>query len=275
MNQTAGYSLSYLKICKSGNFSAPHFGTVPIQGCFRVLLLQTPNYKILFDASPGGDDLEWAAQRATDKKVSHALLNEMASHDLSPKDITHIVLSHLHYSSVGGILEGGEDNIKNQQPVFDRAKIFVSRDSYERARMPHSIDIKHYIPGISDVLENSADLTFVSHGGEIMLDDVRIELHETWGHSPGMILSDIHYKNCCIITGADLLPKTRSTDLTSYGGFDRCSEQLIDEKKALMDRAIKKNAWIFYPNDLHCAYSKIIFDQNRYLSTGHTNRLPD
>ncbi len=277
MKKTSGYSFSFFNTGLSRNYEAIHFGTLPIQDCNRVLLLQTPDHKILFDTGPGSYLIGTGAQHAVCGGKNPLLLNELDSQGIFPKDITHIIFSHLHYNTVGGILPNNGVSPEKQRPLFEHARMFVSQASYERARTPHLMDKKSFIPGTCDLLKNSADLDFISHGDVITLDDVCIEFHETQGHSPGMMLSDIQYESKCIITGTDLLPGTQWIDLTVSTGSDRFIEKLADEKKALMDRAIEKDAWVFYPNDFQYAYSKIIFDQNKnkYLAAAHTNHLPD
>ncbi len=277
MNQTSGYRFLFFNTGLPRNYEIPHFGTVPSQDCYKVLFLETPDHKILFDTGPGGYILGSGTQNAVYGGDNPSLLNALEAQGILPEDITHIILSHLHHNAAGGILPKGHASLENKRPVFEHAQVLVSRASYERAITPHWMDKKSFIPGICSVLENSIDLTFISHGDVISLDDVCIEFHESQGHFPGIMVADINYGSKCIITGTDLLPGTQWTDLTVFTGFDRFSEKLADEKKALMDRAIKKDAWIFYPNDFQYAYSKINFDQskNKYLAIACSNHIPD
>jgi glyoxylase-like metal-dependent hydrolase (beta-lactamase superfamily II) len=278
MNQTSGCKVSFFEIRRSRDYEAPHLGNIPIDECFRVLLLQTLNFKVLFDVGPGGYFLEEGTQRAVFEKGKPSFLSAMSDNGLSPKDITHIIFSHLHYNRAGGLIMINEGrSTQKQKPVFTNAKIYVSQASYERARKPHLMDKNIFIPHICDVIDNCTDISFISHGEVLELDDARIEFHETHGHSPGMIVSEIHCDNKCIINGTDLLPNKQCIDLKVFTGVDRFAEKVIDEKIALIERAIAEDAWFFYSNDVNYAYSKVVFDQNtkKYESNEHTNSLSD
>jgi len=58
-------------------------------------------------------------------------------------------------------------------------------------------------------------------------------------------------------------------------GYDRFPEGLIDEKKALLERAMEANALLVYPHDPLCAASYLEYDprKKRIKSSGRIQDL--
>ena len=61
---------------------------------------------------------------------------------------------------------------------------------------------------------------------------------------------------------SDLIPGTNWVHLPVSMGYDRSPELLIDEKKEMLELAIKQNGRLFYTHDPHIALSRIVQEEN-------------
>ena len=88
---------------------------------------------------------------------------------MKPEDITHVVISHLHFDHVGNL------------PLFSNAEILLNKIEWESANQTpdewHSIQTLAY-------LEKRGNLRFVKEG-DIIAEEVSVM--ELPGHTPGLI----------------------------------------------------------------------------------------
>ena len=229
----------------------------------RSLLIETKEHKILFETGVGAYLSPDMKKRFSVIDNDHILLQSLKEHGLDHTDITHIILSHLHFDHAGGLLKQWEKESQNLDLLFPNAQYITGKSNFERSCSPHSRDRASFIPELNSLLDNSNRLVLKKDGDTLDLGDVTIEFIESNGHTPGMILSDIKVNDFRIIFMGDLIPGYPWVNLPITMGYDRYPEQLINEKAMVLERAYNNKAFLFFTHDPVYAVSKLEFDTKR------------
>ncbi len=227
----------------------------------RALLIQTKNKNILFETGTGAYLSPEMKKRFKILEHHHVLLDSLKKTGLDHTDITHIILSHLHFDHAGGLLKAWEEGDRKLELLFPNAQFIVGKANFERSKVPHLRDKASFIPQLSSLLEQSKRLVLVENEERLDFDAVQIEFIESIGHTPGMMVSGIQTPDHNIFFVGDIAPGTAWVNLPITMGYDRFPERLIDEKQIIFHRIVKRNAWIFYPHDHKFAASTLMFDE--------------
>ncbi|WDP88179.1 MAG: MBL fold metallo-hydrolase [Desulfobacter sp.] len=229
----------------------------------KCLLVQTSKENILFETGAGAYLSPKMRQRFQIRESRHVLLESLADHGLDHREISHVILSHLHFDHAGGLLAKWEQGRDDLELLFPNAAYIVGEKNFFRACTPHSRDRASFIPGLAAMLEGSGRLSLKKEGDRLCLDPVEISFMESQGHTPGMLVSWIRAKDKTLVFTGDLIPAHPWVNLPITMGYDRFPEGLIDEKQQLLDRALKTNALLVYPHDPLCAASYLAKDPER------------
>ncbi len=231
----------------------------------RSLLIETRHHKILFETGTGAYLSPDMKNRFQITEPHHVLLASLSLMGLSHEDITHVILSHLHFDHAGGLLSQWEQG-RSPELLFPNATFYVGKKNFHRSCRPHLRDKASFIPGLSQLLEETGRLILINGKDVLNLDDVRVDFVESQGHTPGMMLSYIQARTQNLFFAGDLAPGHAWIHLPLSMGYDRFPECLIDEKMMFFNRVLEKNALIFYTHDPAYAASKISYDMtlNKY-----------
>jgi len=214
----------------------------------RCLLLQTDDGKnLLFESGVGAFFEPRLKDRFGVVESEHVLLESLQKIGLEHKDIDAVILSHLHFDHAGGLLSAYEEN---QEPtlLFPNAKFYVSEENWTRALNPHPRDRASFIPKLNKLLEESGRLILIQSDGKSDLNPF-ITFRFSQGHTPGLMLSEIHLKDGPLLYVSDLIPGAPWVHIPISMGYDRYSELVIDEKRALLTELISQNAKLFFTHD--------------------------
>jgi glyoxylase-like metal-dependent hydrolase (beta-lactamase superfamily II) len=225
----------------------------------RALLVLTQKETILFETGIGSYMEPKLRNRYGVDEPDHMLLKSLADKGISPTDITHIFVSHLHFDHAGGLLSGWQEG-REPELLFPNAKFYVGEEAWERAIHPHPRDRASFIPQLQPQLELSQRLVLVKKGETLSFDEFQLHFFHSDGHTPGLMCADLRFGAERLVYASDLIPGKAWVHLPISMGYDRFPELLIDEKKVLLDSLAKENAWIFYVHDPDFAVSKIKAD---------------
>jgi glyoxylase-like metal-dependent hydrolase (beta-lactamase superfamily II) len=224
----------------------------------RALLIQDENKNILLETGIGAFFDPLLRKRYGINEPNHVLLEALKNEGFSENDIDIIVLSHLHFDHAGGLLSEWTDG-ETPRLLFPNAKYIVSQLAWERACNPHPRDKASFIPDLNNLLVKSGRLIVIDNEKcKYLGNDYRFAF--TNGHTPGLMHTIIKMSGDegSIIFASDLIPGTYWVHLPISMGYDRSPELLIDEKKEMLELAIKQNARLFYTHDPDIAMSRVI-----------------
>lgn len=226
----------------------------------RALLVEEDHRRILFEAGIGA----FFPPKLRDRfgvQDEHILLQSLQARGLSHEDIDLVVLSHMHFDHVGGLLTPFSPDTPHAL-LFPNATFLAPEGNWKRACDPHQRDRASFIPELHALLEQSGRLVLVPEGTTSHpLLGADYTLHTSHGHTPGMMLTEIAMPEGPVVFVADLAPGAPWVHLPITMGYDRAPEQLVDEKAALFALLIERNARLFFTHDPQWALGRLARDE--------------
>lgn len=234
------------------------FNRIPL-AC-RGLLLHDGNKLVLMETGIGTFFNPSLRERYGVEENRHVLLDSLTKLGVTEEDIDVVILSHLHFDHVGGLLSQWSED-EPLRLLFPKARYVVSKPAWERSVKPHFRDKASFIPELNKLLVDSHRLMILDDEVNHFLGK-QFKFKLTNGHTPGLLHTIVTLPNeSPIIFVSDLIPATPWVHLPVTMGYDRAPEILIDEKKKMLEFAIEEDARLFYTHDSMTALSKVSKDE--------------
>ncbi len=238
----------------------------------RALLIEYEGIKILCETGIGAFFEPKLAERFGVQEPSrHLLIENLESLGIKDSDIDFVILSHLHFDHVGGLLPAYQQIAEgNDQLLFPNAKYVVGEDAWARAVKPHVRDRASFIPGLTDKLKNSKRLIITNKNSlkEYFPEEVLFFRH-SHGHTPGHLHVGFRGENQTVFFCGDLVPGKAWVHVPITMGYDRFPELLIDEKTELFPTAVKENWLLFFTHDTEISAAQIVKSEAGKYGTHH------
>ena len=225
----------------------------------RCLLIEYKDLKILCEAGIGAFfEPKLAARFGVQNPDQNKLIDNLKAKGIQPEEITHMILSHLHFDHSGGLLPSySEMEAGRKELVFPKAQFIVGEKAWERAQNPHFRDRASFIPMLNQMLEESGRLHIVKDQQVPAPLNEFIEFFESEGHTPGQMHSLIKGDDLTVVFAGDLIPGAAWVHLPITMGYDRYPEKLIEEKQSLYKRFSDKEFFVFFTHDPEHAMGKL------------------
>ncbi|WP_323763896.1 MBL fold metallo-hydrolase [Marinovum sp.] len=158
----------------------------------NLTLLRDGDRVVLFDAGAGADFQPSAGK----------LLEAMDSLDLSPEDVTHVVVTHGHPDHIWGLLDDFGD------PLFAEATHLIGAKELDYWRDPNTVDTigaerQAFAVGAKRRLEAVDDLLATFQDGEEILTGVLA--HASFGHTPGHMAFELRHGSEALMVVGDAI----------------------------------------------------------------------
>jgi glyoxylase-like metal-dependent hydrolase (beta-lactamase superfamily II) len=157
------------------------------------------------------------------------------------EDLTHVVLTHLHFDHAGGITARQAD--PSSAPRFrvtaPRARIYLQKRNWELAQSPGPRERASYLPENVEPLRSS-NLELLEAEAEALPGLI---VHPSDGHTRGMQWVTLGRGRNALAFPADLVPTRSHLHLPFVMGYDMCVETLLREKEAFLRQA-EEEGWI-------------------------------
>ena len=207
------------------------------------LLIQTPQANILIDTGAGSKKSDHMKERYG--LNGNKLLKEIKKFGLTPREIDKVILTHLHFESVGGCtkLDRGGQPI----PVFQKAEHLVQRACFEEAQQPNERNQKLLYPDDFVPLNDSGLLTLLDGDTEIAPG---IYTRVTNAHAIGHQIVFIELGSERIMYMGGLIPTHFHLNPLSISAFDQSAEDTLREKRKLIELAIQEGWLVIFNHAL-------------------------
>ncbi len=228
----------------------------------RCLLIEDGNRLILVDNGMGN--------KQDDKFFGYYYLHgddtldkSLAKFGFHRKDITDVILTHLHFDHCGGsIIREGE----NLVPAFPHAVYWSNQSHWDWAVTPNAREKASFLKENILPIRESGQLKFIDNGSQegALAEGLhkltgerlptaefteQISLRFVSGHTKDMMLPQIKYKDSTIVFMADLLPSQGHIPLPYVMAYDMFPLRTLDEKKLFLEEALKNDYTLFFEHD--------------------------
>ncbi|MCW8877596.1 MAG: MBL fold metallo-hydrolase [Kangiellaceae bacterium] len=221
----------------------------------RALLVQDGDKNILFEVGIGAFFEPKLKDRFGIVESHHVLLDSLKAIGLEHTDIDVVVLSHLHFDHIGGLLTEWKEGEKSEL-LFPNADFVIGKQAWQRAFKPHYRDRASFVPHLMELLEKRERVYLVEEETHPVLGE-DYKFHISNGHTPGMMLTEIQMPRGPVVFCADLIPGEPWVHLPIAMGYDRYAELLIDEKESLLSDLLNRNGLLFFTHDSQTAMGKL------------------
>ncbi|MGE0822235.1 MAG: MBL fold metallo-hydrolase [Candidatus Binatia bacterium] len=206
-------------------------------------LILTGTEVILVDTGIG-NRLSKGEQKFYSPEPGEGLVGGLQRLGLTPDSVTHVVLTHLHFDHVGGVIDKSPEGAI--RPVFPQAKVIMQKQEWDLALAPTDerlLAAYRHAPECLNALENvvliDGDTPIVPH----------VRTAASGGHT------DLH--QCVIIeaggTGlihlGDIVPTTSHLRPAWNAAYDTNPLATIAAKKRFFAEARAKNLWVSFSHD--------------------------
>jgi len=210
----------------------------------RSLVVETGRHIILVDTG-WGDKQDEKFFRHVHLHNEEGLVDGLAKKGFKPIDVTDVVLTHLHADHCGGCVRNNP-NGTGYELVFPEATYHVSRTQWEWASKNNLREEDAFLEENILPLATSGRLNLVDEEGELFRG---FSLRMCYGHSPGLMIPVISYKDKILVYTGDLIPTTAHLPLIWNMSYDIESLKTIDEKQQLLDEAFNNNYILVFQHD--------------------------
>ncbi len=211
----------------------------------RSLLVDTGDRVVLIDTGIGN--------KQSEKFYSYyhlngdaTLLGSLKETGYSPEEITDVILTHLHFDHDGGHVI--RDNDGTLKLLFPNAIHWTTESQWQNYLDPNIREGAIYFPENMMPVKEAGKLNIIEEEDEYIPG---IEFRIFNGHTPGMIVPVIKYKNSKVIYSADLIPLAANVPLPWVSAYDLHPLTSIEEKEKLLTEAYENGYILFFEHDLY------------------------
>ncbi len=209
----------------------------------RCLLLEGNGRLILVDNGVGHKyDSKFADIFGIDHETA-TLEASLASLGFNRRDVTDVVLTHLHFDHCGGSTQREGDKLSL---TFPNAVHHVQRDHWEWARKSNSRERASFLAENLDPLEDSGQLSLAAGDREIVPG---VEPLVVDGHTRAQQTLKITGHGQTLVYVADLIPTSAHLPPVWGMAYDVEPLKTISEKQAFLKQAAENGWAIFFEHD--------------------------
>jgi glyoxylase-like metal-dependent hydrolase (beta-lactamase superfamily II) len=212
----------------------------------RSLIVETDGHVILVDTG-WGDKQDDKFFRHVHLHDGEGLIGGLQKRGYRPEDITDVYLTHLHADHCGGCVKKSTGST-GFELVFPEATYHVSRPQWEWAARNNLREADSFLEENILPIEQSGHLNLIDEEGELFPGFSSLICY---GHTPGLMIPVIKYKDRTLVYTGDLIPTIAHLPLIWNMSYDIESLKTIAEKEQLLKRALDENYILVFQHDEH------------------------
>lgn len=233
-----------------------------IDMALRLLLIQTGDKNILIDTGIGDYHGEKFEQRFDVRYKKNPIEQALEEENMKTSDITDLILSHLHFDHIGGMVRP-VSNSQNMQCIFKNAMIHIHKDHYNyalnsTARDSGSFHVQ-YFKEVIEELDQSKRVNWLKDEQGTIIEEASINFKCSHGHTPYMI----HPFDEKFLYMADLVPTAHHLSVPWVMGYDIAPGISSEEKVEFLKFAYVKKLKIIFEHDPVFSFSSVDHDERK------------
>jgi glyoxylase-like metal-dependent hydrolase (beta-lactamase superfamily II) len=223
----------------------------------NIMLIRNTNFNILIEQGLGDKYSEREIEIYKIRRKTNQF-DELKKRGLTRYDITHVVLTHLHFDHCGcATIKNGNGEIV---PAFPNAKYYVQSLQFAEASSPHERNKGSYKPENFIPVIESGQMIFIDGDTEILPG---IKALITNGHALGHQVIEIDIDDFKGVYVGDLIPTAHHVNLAWIMGYDLYPSDTLEMKKKLLPRYTSERRLVFFPHETRLFSGYIQYDEKR------------
>lgn len=222
------------------------------------VLVQSETHNILLDTGLG-----WGLDAASNYTDVSNVCTNLRIFGLEPEDITHVILSHLHYDHAAG--SSYTDSDSKTRATFPNARYIVHQQEWEFALGQQSQSQTQFGANylLDDLYRLAADnrITFLTNDVTEIVDG--ITAIKTGGHTPGHQLIKIRSDNETAYYFGDLLPTAFHLNQYMMERADVNSVEAKKQKVRLLKKACNEKALLLFYHSKNGQAGRVFKDRDK------------
>jgi len=212
----------------------------------RSMVIETPGRVILLDTG-WGDKQDEKFFRHANIHGGEGLIGGLENCGYKPEEITDVFLTHLHADHCGGGVKRDKSSEKYEL-TFPEATYHISRTQWEWAVKNNLREEDSFLEENILPIGKSGHLHLVEKEGELFPG---FSVMICFGHTPGMMIPFIKYKEKTVVYTGDLIPTIAHIPLIWNMSYDIESLKTIEEKERLLTAALIGGYILIFQHDEH------------------------
>tara|TARA_B100001250_G_scaffold155769_1_gene133886 strand:+ start:2673 stop:3533 length:861 start_codon:yes stop_codon:yes gene_type:complete len=235
----------------------------------RCLLLDDGENCILIETGMGSKISDDFKNMFSIRQKKNPLRSALERFNYKLEDISHVILTHLHFDHSGGILDINKDG--ELVSAFPNATYFISEANWISGMNPSPRDSASYLDCNYSLLESLGNLKLVQDNS-IILDG--ISTISVNGHTVGQQLVKVEDEDDVLIFCSDLIPLKSHIRLPWIMGYDLNAALTLKEKTKFLNQAADEGWWLWFYHDpntvaLQIEKSKKYYDIVKEIKRSH------
>jgi glyoxylase-like metal-dependent hydrolase (beta-lactamase superfamily II) len=200
----------------------------------------------------------------------HTLQKSLNDVGVDFKDITDVILTHLHFDHCGGAVKW--NTMKDgYELTFPNAKHLVHRSHWEHAINPNPREKASFLTENMMPIQEYGDLHFI--GNDLKITE-NISGILAQGHTESMFCPKINVNGDTLVFMADMIPSAGHIRPNYVMGYDIRPLDTMREREAFLQEAVSKDYTLFFEHDLNLECGKAILT-DRGFKLGDSGTLKD
>ncbi len=212
----------------------------------RSLVVETEGHVILFDTG-WGDKQDEKFFRHASLNGGEGLIKGLKKRGYDPGDVTDIFLTHLHADHCGGAVKRSAGS-NNFELTFPKATCHISETQWNWAVKNNLREADSFLKENILPLGEMGKLNLVKDEHELFPG---IKVMICYGHTPGLMIPIIKYKEKTLVYTGDLMPTVAHIPLLWNMSYDIESLKTIEEKQKILNEALNKGYIFVFQHDEH------------------------
>jgi glyoxylase-like metal-dependent hydrolase (beta-lactamase superfamily II) len=211
----------------------------------RSLLIDDGQNIILIDTGIGN--------KMSDEELNHYvpdrsydIHNSMKQYGYNADNITHVVLTHLHFDHCGGSVNKTDKG--ELVPAFKYAKYYISKAQWEQAIKPNRREKSSFVESNYMPLYEQNKIVFVDDDFEL-INGVKLKIFN--GHTIGLLAAFINLGEKTLVFTGDMMPAAAYVPLSWISAYDIQPLVSLEEKQVFLKEAFDNEYVIFFQHDVY------------------------
>ena len=222
------------------------------------LLIVRGQERILIDTGMG-DKYDEKFAYLYDIRQEKTLLDRLAELGFQPEDITHVIMTHMHFDHIGWNTR--QDEKGEFVPTFPNATYFAQRGEYEVAHHPDPRSRASYLKWNWEPLEKNQQLQLLDGTCEPLPG---IESIVTGGHTRDHMIVKLKTSERTVAFMADLIPTPSHLKTAYVMGYDLYPLQTMEIKPKVLEQAYAENWLLVFEHSARVPAGTLVKEENKW-----------